>query len=88
MAKKWIFGLLGAAAIGAGAYCAYKKFAPKNEEDDFDDDIDEFDLDEEDEESREYVSINIKPEDSEDAVEDAVEEVKEEVEDAKDAFDK
>lgn len=92
MSKKWVVGLIGAAAASAGAFYAYKKFfAPKAQEDDFDNDIDEFDFDEDEDDSREYVSLNIDPEEAKEAAEDAVDEAKDIIDDikdeAKDAFE-
>ncbi len=94
---KCLAGLVGIAAIGAGAYYAYKKFVAKDvEDDDFDDDLDDFDFDDDEEEnSTEYVSLNIDGEeaveDIAEAAEDAFDEVKDAAEDAaeniKDAFD-
>lgn len=67
---KFIFGTLSVAALAAGAYYIYKRFIKKDSTDDFDDFEDEFeDFDTEDEadeetDEREYVSININPEEN------------------------
>ena len=66
---KFIFGTLAAASAVAGAYYLYKTYIKKDSSDDFEDfedDFEDFDTDEESEtEAREYVSINITPEDKE-----------------------
>lgn len=63
---KFIFGTLAVASVAAGAYYLYKTYIKKDSSDDFDDfedDFEDFDTDEDSEsESREYVSINIVPE--------------------------
>lgn len=63
---KFIFGTLALASVAAGAYYVYKNFIKKDSSDDFDDfedDFEDFDTEEEsDKESREYVPINITPE--------------------------
>lgn len=65
---KIILGTLALGSVAAGAFFAIKKFIKKDSSEDFDDFEDEFeDFDAEDEvepESREYVSINIAPEES------------------------
>lgn len=65
---KFIFGTLAVASAAAGAYYLYKTYIKKDSSDDFDDfedDFEDFDTDEDSEtESREYVSINITPEDT------------------------
>jgi hypothetical protein len=65
---KFIFGTLTVATIAAGAYYLYKNFIKKDSSDDFDDfedDFEDFDTEEESEnDSREYVPINIAPEES------------------------
>lgn len=72
---KFIFGTVTLATVAAGAYYLYKNFIKKdsNEDfDDFEDDFEDFDTEDDDSESREYVSLNIAPEDA-----DASEEVSE-----------
>lgn len=63
---KFIFGTVAVASVAAGAYYVYKTYIKKDSTDDFDDfedDFEDFDTDEESEnESREYVSINMAPE--------------------------
>lgn len=63
---KFLFGTLALASVAAGAYYVYKNFIKKDSSDDFDDfedDFEDFDTEEEsDKESREYVPINITPE--------------------------
>jgi hypothetical protein len=65
---KFIFGTLTVASIAAGAYYLYKNYFKKDSTEDFDDfedDFEDFDSDEETEsDSREYVSINITPEEN------------------------
>lgn len=65
---KFIFGTVALASVAAGAYYVYKNFIKKDssdEFDDFEDDFEDFDTEEESEQesSREYVPINITPDD-------------------------
>ncbi|MFT4145117.1 MAG: hypothetical protein QM644_11740 [Mobilitalea sp.] len=64
---KFLFGTVAAASVAAGAYYLYKTYIKKDSTDDFDDfedDFEDFETDEEaEEDSREYVSINLTPED-------------------------
>lgn len=68
---KFLFGTVSLAAIAAGAYYFYKNYIKKDASDDFDDFEDDFeDFEDEDEtdkdkDSREYVSINITSDESE-----------------------
>ena len=66
---KFLCGAASMAAVGFGAYCVYKNVIAKKDEEDFDDFDECFDEDttEEAEENREYVSINITEEATEDA---------------------
>ncbi|HWT73814.1 MAG TPA: hypothetical protein VN258_03720 [Mobilitalea sp.] len=63
---KFIFGTVAVASVAAGAYYLYKTYIKKDSTDDFDDfedDFEDFDTDEDSEaESREYVTINMVPE--------------------------
>ncbi len=65
---KFIFGTLALASVAAGAYYVYKNFIKKDSSDDFDDfedDFEDFNTEEESEkDSREYVPINIAPEEN------------------------
>lgn len=58
---KFLCGAASMAAVAFGAYCVYKNVIAKNDEDDFDDFDDCFDEDSTEDvtENREYVSINI-----------------------------
>ena len=64
---KFLCGAASMAAVAFGAYCVYKNVVAKKDEDDFDDFDDCFDEEASDdtEENREYVSINITEEASE-----------------------
>lgn len=66
--SKFIFGTLAVASVAAGAYYFFKTYIKKDSTDDFDDfedDFEDFDTDEDSEsDSREYVSINIVPEET------------------------
>ncbi|MDF2537005.1 MAG: hypothetical protein K0S76_26 [Herbinix sp.] len=66
---KFIFGTLSVATVAAGAYYLYKNYIKKDSSDDFDDfedDFEDFDTEDDDKEGREYVSINITPDESAD----------------------
>ena len=68
---KFLCGAASMAAVAFGAYCVYKNVIAKKDNDDFDDFDDCFDdetVDDADE-NREYVSINITEEDSEEVAE-------------------
>ena len=81
---KFLCGAASMAAVAFGAYCVYKNVIAKKEDEDFEDFEDCFEEDSEDtEENREYVSINITDEITEDT--DAVEEFAEDTEEAVDA---
>lgn len=68
---KFFAALASVAAVAGGAYLVYKNFFTKEEDDfDFDDSFD----DEEDMASREYVSINITTDETEEAGEEVSEE--------------
>ena len=88
---KFLFGSAALAAIGAGAYYAYKKFAENNgeteDEDEYIDDLDDFDLDDEEEvtKSPEYVSLNAAAEDVKEAAEDVKEAAKDALDNIADA---
>ena len=64
---RFLFGSAAIAAIGAGAYYAYKKITENStceEDDDFIDDLDDFDLDDEElKKTPEYVSLKPQGED-------------------------
>ena len=75
---KFLCGAASMAAVAFGAYCVYKNVIAKKEDDDFDDFDDCFEDEEaEADENREYVSINI--------TEEATDEAEEETEEVTDA---
>ena len=76
---KFVCGAASMAAVAFGAYCVYKNVVAKKDEDDFDDFDDYFEEEETEsvDENREYVSINI--------TEEATDEAEEETEEVTDA---
>ena len=81
---KFLCGAASMAAVAFGAYCVYKNVIAKKEDDDFDDFEDCFgeDSTEDVNENREYVSINITEDASEEETPAEAEEVAEETEGA------
>lgn len=62
---KILFGTISIATLAAGVYYLYKNVINKDSSDDFDDFDDDFDTEEDDtEDSREYVSLNLSPEET------------------------